>query len=200
MPSKEEDNMTRTASRAWRALVLGAAVLGLSTLAAAQTTETKQRAPGGSAKVKTVQVKGEVVVTGSNWLIAKDSAGRYTVYAIKEGRKFIVDGTPKTLAELKPGTFLTATATTTETPMVNRTTTITEGTVFWASSTSVIVTLPDGEKKQYAVPAGFKFDVEGQKLEAMQLSEGMKLSGTKVVEEPVTVITQDVVITGTAPK
>ena len=192
--------MMRTASRAWRVFVLGAAALSLATVVAAQTTQTKETVPGGTAVVKTKQVKGEVVVTGTGWLIAKDTTGRYTVYGVKEGRKAIVDGVPKTLAELKPGTLLTATATTTETPMVNRTTTITQGTVFWASPKSIIVTLEGGVNKQYAVPDGFHFDVDGKKLSAMELRPGMKLTGTKVVEEPVTVITEDVVVTGTAPK
>jgi hypothetical protein len=44
------------------------------------------------------------------------------------------------------------------------------------------------------------FDVEGKKLSAMELRPGMKVAGTKIVEEPATVITQDVVVTGTAPK
>jgi len=64
----------------------------------------------------------------------------------------------------------------------------------------MIVTLENGENKQYEVPDGFVFDVDGKKLSAMELRPGMKLVGTKVVEEPVTVITQDVVVKGTAPK
>jgi hypothetical protein len=72
--------------------------------------------------------------------------------------------------------------------------------VFWASPKSLIVTLENGENKQYAVPSGFMFDVEGKKLSAMELRPGMKVSGTKIVEEPINVITQDVVVTGTAPK
>ncbi len=102
--------------------------------------------------------------------------------------------------ELKLGTMLTSTASTTETPVINRTTTITQGTVFWASPTSIIVTLENGENKQYEVPSEFKFDVQGKKLSAMELRPGMKLVGTKIVEQPVTVITHDVVVTGVAPK
>ncbi len=98
------------------------------------------------------------------------------------------------------GTFLTSTATTTETPVIKRTTTITQGTVFWASPKSIIVTLEGGENKQYEVPEGFKFNVAGKQLDAMELRAGMKLTGTKIVEEPVTVITHDVVVSGTAPK
>ena len=191
--------MLRAVSRACGGFV-GAAALCLATGAAAQTTQTKETVPAGPATVKTHQVKGELVATGPNWLIAKDPAGYYRLYSVQPGRKAIVDGVPKTLGELKVGTMLTSTATTTETPLVNRTTTITKGTVFWASPKSIIVSLEGGENKQYAVPDGFKFDVDGKQLSAMELRKGMKLTGTKIVEEPVDVISQDVVVTGVAPK
>jgi hypothetical protein len=72
--------------------------------------------------------------------------------------------------------------------------------VFWAAPKSIIVRFDNGETKQYEVPEGFKFDVDGRQLSAMELKPGMKLKGTKIVEEPVTVITKDIVVTGTAPK
>jgi hypothetical protein len=50
------------------------------------------------------------------------------------------------------------------------------------------------------VPSEFRFDVDGKKLSAMELRPGMKVTGTKIVEEPVTVITHDVVVTGAAPR
>jgi hypothetical protein len=192
--------MLRAASRTWRVFVVVAAGLGMATVAAAQATQTKETVPGGTAHIKTSQVKGELVAKGTNWLIAKDHAGNYRLYSVQPGRKAIVDGVPKTLDQLQLGTMLTSTATTTETPLINRTTTITQGTVFWAAPTSLIVTLENGENKQYAVPPDFKFDVEGKQLSAMELKKGMKVTGTKIVEEPVTVITHDVVVTGTAPK
>ena len=34
----------------------------------------------------------------------------------------------------------------------------------------------------------------------MELRPGMKLTATKIVEEPISVITKDVVVTGVAPK
>ena len=180
------------------AVMVGA--LSLATVVAAQVSQTKETVPGGAAKVKTSQVQGELVAKGSDWLIAKDLHGNYKLYSVQPGRKAIVDGVAKTLDELQMGTMLTSTATTTETPLVNRTTTITQGKVFWASPKSVIVTLEDGVNKQYAVPDGFKFDVDGKQITAMELRPGMKLTGTKIVEEPVTVITKDVVVTGVAPK
>ena len=192
--------MLRAASRTWLIVATGAAALLMATGVSAQVTQTKETVATGPSKVKTVHVKGELVATGTNWLIAKDPTGYYRLYHVKEGGKAIVDGTPKTLAELKPGTFLTATATTTETPMVTRTTTITQGTVFWSSPKSIIVTLDGGENKQYEVPQGFTFDVEGKKLTALELKPGARLTGTKIVEEPLTVISTDMVVTGTAPK
>ena len=142
------------------AVMVGA--LSLAAGAAAQATQTKETVPGGPATVKTTQVKGELVAKGSNWLIAKDAAGNYKLYNVQPGRKAIVDGVPKTLDQLQLGTMLTSTATTTETPMINRTTTITQGTVFWASPKSIIVTLENGENKQYEVPAGFQVRRRGQ--------------------------------------
>jgi hypothetical protein len=192
--------MSRAICRTWRILVVGAGALSLAAVVAAQATQTKETVPAGPGMVKTAQVKGELVAKGSNWLIAKDPAGYYKLYNVQAGRKAIVDGVPKTLEQLQMGTMLTSTATTTETPLVNRTTTITLGTVFWASPKSIIVTLDGGENKQYDVPSGFKFDVEGKQLDAMELRPGMKLTATKIVEAPTTVITHDVVVTGAAPK
>jgi hypothetical protein len=192
--------MLRVAFRTLRTSVVMVGALSLAAGAAAQATQTKEAVPGGPTTVKAKQVSGELVAKGSNWLIARDAAGHYKVYAVQPGKRAIVDGVPQALDQLKVGTMLTATTTTTETPIVNRTTTITQGTVFWAAPTSIIVTLENGENKQYEVPSDFKFDVQGKKLSAMELRPGMKLVGTKIVEEPVTVITQDVVVTGTAPR
>jgi hypothetical protein len=185
--------------RTWRPFVIGVVALCLAASAPAQTSQTKETVLAGTT-VKAVQVKGELVAKGSNWLIAKDSAGAYKFYTVQPGRKAIIDGVPKTLDQLQLGTMLTSTATITEKSLVNRTTTITNGTVYWASPKSIIVTLDNNENKQYAVPDGFQFDVDGKKLSAMELRPGMKLKGTKIVEEPVSMITQDVVVTGTAPK
>jgi hypothetical protein len=44
------------------------------------------------------------------------------------------------------------------------------------------------------------FNVEGRQVEAKDLRPGQVLKGSKVVEEPITEITSDSVVTGTAPK
>ena len=182
--------------------VLGAGLLaaGLTASLSAQTTQTKETVAAGAPKVTTVETKGEVVVTGPNWLIAKNAAGDYKIYSVKTGRTFTIDGAPKTLAQLQPGTMLSAKVTTTETPLVTRTTKITQGKVFWSSPKSIIVTLENGENKQYEVPLDFKFDVDGKQLSAMELRPGMKLTATKIVEEPHSEFVENIAVTGTAPK
>jgi hypothetical protein len=101
--------------------------------------------------VQATQVRGEVVSSGFNWLIAKDLSSHYKVYNVPAERKFIVDGISKTLSELQPGTLPTATATTREKSRVDRITTTTKGTVVWDAPRSIIVTL-EGESEQYEVP------------------------------------------------
>jgi hypothetical protein len=181
-------------------LAAGLLVVGLASSLSAQVTQTKETAPAGAPKVTTVEVKGELVITGPNWLIAKNAAGDYKIYSVKAGRTFTIDGAPKTLGQLQPGTMLSAKVTTTETPLVTRTTKITQGKVFWSSSSSIIVTLEGGENKQYQVPADFRFDVDGKQLSAMELKPGMKLSATKIVEEPHSEFVENITVTGTAPK
>lgn len=192
--------MSRSMAGASRILIASACAVSLAALASAQATQTKETVPAGPATVKKLQLKGEVIAVGTTWLVAKDPAGDYKVYNVPAARKFIIDGVSKPLSQLKTGTQLTADVTTTETPLVKRTTTITEGTVFWASPKSVIVTHKNHENKQYEVPDGFKFMVDGKELSAMELKPGMKLTATKIVEEPMSVIAQDVVVTGTAAK
>lgn len=193
--------MFRSISKALSVFILGAGVLSLAAGAAAQPTQTKDTLPAGTPKITKQQLKGTVVVVGSNWLIAEMvPGGGYRVFTVPPDKTATIDGVAKTVSQLQKGTMLTADVTITEEPIVRRTKTVTLGTVFWSSPTSVIITQENGENRQYAVPDGFKFDVEGQQLQAMELKPGMKLKGTKVVEEPIIAVTHESVVTGTAPK
>jgi hypothetical protein len=186
--------------RVYGVLAAGVLAAGLAAGVSAQTTQTKETLPAGAPKVTVVEIKGELVVTGPNWLIVKNAAGDYKIYNVKAGRTFTIDGVSKTLAQLQPGTLLTAKVTTTETPLVTRTTKITKGKLFWSSPKSIIVALENGEHKQYEVPADFKFDVEGKQLSAMELRPGMNLAATRIVEEPHSELVENITVTGTAPK
>jgi hypothetical protein len=72
---------------------------------AAQATQTKETVPGVGGSEMTMQVKGQLVAKGSNWLIAKDPAGGFKVYTVQPDRQAIVDGVPQTLAQLELGTM-----------------------------------------------------------------------------------------------
>jgi LPXTG-motif cell wall-anchored protein len=59
--------------------------------------------------------------------------------------------------------------------------------------------LEDGTNQQFKIPNNQKFNVDGQMVDAWGLKKGMKISATKVVEEPITVVEQQRKLTGTMP-
>jgi LPXTG-motif cell wall-anchored protein len=65
--------------------------------------------------------------------------------------------------------------------------------------TSVILTLEDGKNQQFKIPKNQKFNVDGQMVDAWGLKKGMKISATKVVEVPETVVAQQRKVTGSSP-
>ena len=114
-------------------------------------------------------------------------------------RRFIVDGKELTVGELKPGTRLTATVTTTTTPMTDRTTTVGTGKVWYVAGTTVILTLPNNENRMYKVADSYRFMVNGEPATVFELKKGMVVSAQKIVEEPRTEIASNVAVTGQAP-
>ena len=119
----------------------------------------------------------------------------------KDGQKFIIDGHDLTVHDLKRGTKLSATVTTTTTSVTDRTTTVGTGTVWWVGGRTVIITLPNGENRTYKVEDSFKFNIGGNKTANISdLKQGMKISAEKIVEEPRTEIVSNTVVTGEAPR
>ena len=117
-----------------------------------------------------------------------------------ESRKFIIDGRELTVHELKPGTRLSATLTTTTTPVTERTTTVGTGKVWFVSGKTVILTLPNNENRMYTVKDDYKFIIEGNKnASVFDLRKGMVVSAQRIVEEPKTEIASNTVVTGQAP-
>lgn len=190
--------MTRFALRITAAVCMAAfTVAG----AEAQSTQKKETVPKGPSMASTTQLRGELIAVGPNWLIAKMvPSGEYRLFDVRPGAVATIGGVTKSLSQLKPGTMLVAAVTTTETPLAKRTTTVTKGKLIWSTPTSIIVTLENGENRQYTVPSGFKFTVEGKQLGIEELRPGMILTGTNVVEEPATLITEQTVVHGTEPK
>ena len=144
---------------------------------------------------------GEVSWIQGNTLVAKMLPHDfYSVFNVKPGREFVIDGQTKHIADLKVGTVLTATVTTTTRPVTLRTTSNLKGSVWWVQGNYVVLTLDNGENKEYNVPDSFKFVVEGKPASVSQLKQGMEVSATQIVEVPYTEISENTVITGKAPR
>ena len=182
-----------------RLLFTGAGLIALAIGLQAQTVTTTKKS--GSAKVHSSRMTGEVVAVEGNLLLAKmRPSGTYRVFNVQPGRQFKIDGQTKLIGDLKPGTVLTARVVTRTLPVTIRTTTVTNGTVWYVAAPYLIVTLENGQNREYKVPEGFTFMVEGKPLSVNELRKGMKISATRIVEEPRTEISTKTVVTGTAPK
>jgi hypothetical protein len=171
----------------------------LAALAAAQMPKTTTQQTKGAASVTTKEMKGTVVYVEGNTLVVKMSTGEVSSFNVPESRRFVIDGQEVTVRDLKPGTKLTATVATTTTPVTVRTTTVGSGKVWYVAAPYVILTLPNGENKQYKGGDTQQFIVDGRPATVFELKKGMTVSAQKIVEEPTTEITTDAKIVGEAP-
>lgn len=157
----------------------------------------------GVAKTGRSQMTGEVVlVDGNNLLVRMQPDGQYRIFNVKPDRQFIIDGLPRTVKELRPGTVLTATITTTAQAVTDRTTTVKNGTVWFVDKprNHLIVTMENGENRSFDVPEGFQFTVDGRPATIQDLRQGMKLSATKMTSQPRSELVTETIVTGKAPK
>ena len=177
---------------------LSASLLFAATVSALAQQTTTERMKG-SATVSTAQVSGEVVQVEGNDLLVKLTTGEMKTFRVPETRRFLIDGRELTVHDLRPGTTLTATVRTTTTPVTVRTRSTISGKVWYVSPPNVILTLPDGQNKQYKVKDNVRFTVEGRPGTVFDLRKGMNVSAEKIVEEPDSEITTDTTVVGRAP-
>ena len=144
-----------------RIIIVALVFLGITARIDAQTTTT-QKTAGANLPVETTNsITGEVVSVDGNWLVVRlQPGGRYQFFNIPPGRQFVIDGQTKMISDLKPGVVLTATMVTYSQTVTERTTTVTNGTVWYASGNYVTVTLENGENRAYTVPPDPQFTVE----------------------------------------
>jgi hypothetical protein len=179
--------------------LLCASLLFAATVSALAQQPTAERVKG-SATVSTSQLKGEVVQVEGRDLLVRLSTGEMRTFRVPETRRFLIDGKELTVRDLQPGTTLTATVKTTTTPITVRTKSVLSGRVWFASPPNVILTLPDGQNKQYVVKdKTVKFMIEGRPGTVFDLRKGMNVSAEKIVEEPDVEITTDTAVVGQAP-
>jgi hypothetical protein len=164
----------------------------LAVTAAAQTVP-------GKATTTTTKQRGTVTYVEGNTLVVKMSTGELRTLTVPDSRTALIDGKEVNIHDLKVGTTLTATITTTTTPVLDRTVANLKGTVWFVAPPTVILTLPDGTNKIYKSLPGYKFEINGQPSTVFQLRKGMAISAEKVVEQPTTEITSSTTVTGHAP-
>lgn len=176
--------------------------LMIATPAAAQPAmpKTTTEKIHGKPVVKTEKLTGTVLGVDGNQLMVRLADGELRVFNVPASRTFNVDGRELSVRDLQPDTTLAATVTTTYTPVTTRTITIGSGRVWHVSGKTVILTLPNNENRVFNVEDSYKFIVNGQPATVHDLSKGMFVSATKIVEEPITEITKDTVVTGHAPQ
>jgi hypothetical protein len=168
--------------------------------AEAQVQTTTHIQSGQSMEVVRVD-RGEVMAVERNDLIVRMENGSVRYFEdIPESARITVDGKQLGIHDLKPGMRLQRTITTTTTPQVVTTIDTVKGKVwFIAAPNTVILTLENGMNQSFKIPKDQKFNVDGQMVDAFGLRKGMMVTATKIVEVPVSVVTQDRSVTGTRP-
>lgn len=192
---------SRTARTKW-SLVLAVAVLCLATAlcmtAQVQTTTTTS---ADKASVVTKVEKGEIVYIDGNNVVVKMEDGSLRHFDnVPDSARITVDGKELGIHDVQVGMKVQRTIATTTTPKTITTVKSVTGKVWHVTPpSSVILTLEDGTNQQFKIPNNQKFNVDGQMVDAWGLKKGMKISATKVVEEPITVVEQQRKLTGTMP-
>jgi hypothetical protein len=116
-----------------------------------------------------------------------------------DSQRALIAGREVAAKDLQVGTKLKATVTTTTTSLVDRTVTVGSGQVWYVAPPTVILTLPNGENRQYKVADDYKFTIGGKPATVFDLRKGMRVSAEKITEEPRTVVTANTVVTGELP-
>ncbi|MCI0441838.1 hypothetical protein L0244_35335 [bacterium] len=141
------------------------------------------------AQTTTEVRSGTVTSVQGNHVIIKMSTGEEKHFDVPDDFRLTVDGKEISVHELKPGTKLTRTITTTTEPKTVYTSVVKQGTVWHAQGTTVIITGADRQNRQYTVPDWIKFEVDGKEVSVYDLKKGMRVSATIVTETPSTVVT-----------
>ena len=166
----------------------------------AQVQTRTSTAYGQATKEVTIE-SGEVVAVEGNDLFVKMSDGTLRHFPnIPASARVNVDGQQLGVSQLRPGMKLQRATVKTTMPQVVTTIQTVTGKVWHVTPPiSVILTLENGENQAFKIPEGTKFTVGGQETDAWGLKKGMTVTATKIVETPVTAVSQHTQVTGTLP-
>jgi RNase P/RNase MRP subunit p29 len=186
--------------RVWIMLGMGVLLLSFTVSVFAQVKSETSTKSGTQTQEVSVE-RGEVLHVSGNDLIMKMEDGTIRHFPnVSENARATVDGKEIGIRDLKPGMRLQRTITVTTTPQIVTTVQTVTGTVWHVSPpSSVTLTLEDGTNQQFKIPKGQTFMVDGQPKDAWGLKKGMKVSATKIVEEPVNLLQSQSQVTGSMP-
>jgi hypothetical protein len=166
--------------------------------ARAQDTSTSSTTTGQAAVTTEVRSATIVYVSGND-VVAKLDDGTIKHFVVPDTTTVNVDGKQLTVHDLQPGMTVTRTVTTTTTPKTVQTIRTITGKVWYVNPPhNLILSFPDGTNKQYKVPDGTMFDVNGQKTSIFDVRKGMQISATIVKDSPETVVSSAKTLTGEA--
>jgi LPXTG-motif cell wall-anchored protein len=180
-------------------LVGGTAIVFVS--AAGAQVKTATDVEHGVATTQSKVERGEIVYVSGNDVVIKMEDGEIRHFPnVPESTRIDVDGQMLGVHDVKPGMKVRRTITTTTTPKTVTTVQTVTGKVWFVTPPlSVILTLEDGKNQEFKIPKGQKFNVNDQMVDAFGLRKGMRISATKIVEVPETVMTQQRKLTGKMP-
>lgn len=186
--------------RAVMILAVGAIGLAFAVKMSAQVKTSTQESVGQATHQVQVE-RAEVISVYGNDLILKMEDGTIRHIAnVPESARATVDGREVGIHDVRPGMHLQKTITTTTTDKVITTVKSVTGKVWHVNPPlSVILTLENGENQAFKIPNGQKFNVDGKETDAWGLKKGMKVSVTKVIEEPLTQVEQQARLSGHMP-
>jgi hypothetical protein len=182
-------------------ILLGISLAGALMLATAWAQDTTNSSTSsGQATVNTEVKSAEVVYVSGNDLVVKTDDGQVKHFVVPDTTTVTVDDKQLTVHDLQPGMRITRTITTTTVPKTITTVRTIKGKVWYVNPPlSVILTLPDGTNKQYKVPKGQLFEMNGEKHDVFELKKGMTVSATVLTETPEIVAKSSRSLTGTPP-
>lgn len=177
------------------------ALVSMFTVSMSSQVQTETKTTTGEPTQEVTVERGEVVaVQGDDLVLKMEDGSLRNFFNLPETDKVMVDGKELGIHELKPGMKLEKTLTVTTTPQTITTVQSVTGKVWHISPPDwVILRLEDGNNQKFMVPKNQKFTINGEETDVWGLKKGMKVTATKVVEEPTTVVEHKRQLTGSMP-
>jgi LPXTG-motif cell wall-anchored protein len=184
----------------WTKVLLAITMVAFAVMIGAQVQTTTSESTGTASQEVKVERAEVLSVYGNDLILRMEDGSIRHIANVPESAHAMVDGKEVGIRDVKPGMKLQRTITTTTTPKVITTTKTVTGKVWHVSPpSSVILTLENGKNQQFKVPRGQKFTIDGEQMDVWGLKKGMVVSATKIVEEPITVITEQRLLAGKMP-